>query len=103
MSTARMSEEAQPTSGPPKNVVTGAIKAMRPRQWVKNLLVLVEPMAALGGGGVLDVAHVSVDHVEGIAGDHFAEVGNPALIGGDLGGDVGEVLIGIAGGEDLVI
>lgn len=50
MSTARMSEEAQPTSGPPKNVVTGAIKAMRPRQWVKNLLVLAAPMAALGGG-----------------------------------------------------
>lgn len=27
-------------AGPPSNVVTGVIKAMRPRQWVKNLLVL---------------------------------------------------------------
>ncbi|MGV9802004.1 decaprenyl-phosphate phosphoribosyltransferase [Mycobacterium sp. NPDC003449] len=45
-----MSEEAQPAVGPPKNLAVGLVKALRPRQWVKNLLVLVAPLAALGGG-----------------------------------------------------
>jgi decaprenyl-phosphate phosphoribosyltransferase len=44
----RMSEEAPPVAGPPKNLATGLIKAIRPRQWVKNLLVLAAPVAALG-------------------------------------------------------
>jgi decaprenyl-phosphate phosphoribosyltransferase len=44
-----MSEEARPVAGPPKNLFTGIIKALRPRQWVKNLLVLVAPLFALGG------------------------------------------------------
>ncbi len=39
-SAAKMSEEPAPVKGPPSNVVTGLIKAVRPRQWVKNLLVL---------------------------------------------------------------
>src|ERR1700712_3136960 len=43
-----MSEEAPPVAGPPKNLATGVIKAIRPRQWVKNLLVLAAPVAALG-------------------------------------------------------
>lgn len=43
-----MSEEAPPVAGPPKNLVTGVVKAIRPRQWVKNLLVLAAPVAALG-------------------------------------------------------
>jgi decaprenyl-phosphate phosphoribosyltransferase len=44
-----MSEEAAPVTGPPSNLATGIIKAVRPRQWVKNLLVLAAPLAALGG------------------------------------------------------
>jgi decaprenyl-phosphate phosphoribosyltransferase len=44
-----MTEEAPPVAGPPKNLFTGIIKAIRPRQWVKNLLVLAAPLFALGG------------------------------------------------------
>ncbi|GLP73195.1 decaprenyl-phosphate phosphoribosyltransferase [Mycobacterium antarcticum] len=44
----RMSEEAPPVAGPPKNLASGLVKAIRPRQWVKNLLVLAAPVAALG-------------------------------------------------------
>lgn len=36
-------------AGPPSNLFAAIIKAVRPRQWVKNLLVLVAPLAALGG------------------------------------------------------
>jgi decaprenyl-phosphate phosphoribosyltransferase len=44
-----MSEEVEPVTGrPPSNLFTAIIKAIRPRQWVKNLLVLVAPLAALG-------------------------------------------------------
>ena len=44
-----MSEEAAPVAGPPKNLASGIVKAVRPRQWVKNLLVLAAPLFALGG------------------------------------------------------
>ena len=44
-----MSEEAAAVTEAPKNLFSGVVKAIRPRQWVKNLLVLAAPLAALGG------------------------------------------------------
>ena len=42
-------EKAEKTAaGPPANLVVGVIKAMRPRQWVKNVLVAAAPLAAWG-------------------------------------------------------
>ncbi|MGV0743187.1 decaprenyl-phosphate phosphoribosyltransferase [Mycolicibacterium sp. XJ870] len=54
-----MSEEAQPTAGPPKNLPAGLVKAVRPRQWVKNLLVLAAPLAAVGSGIEYDYADLA--------------------------------------------
>jgi len=35
-------------AGPPANLIVGVVKAMRPRQWVKNILVAAAALAALG-------------------------------------------------------
>lgn len=55
-----MSEEAKSVAGPPSNLFSGIIKAIRPRQWVKNLLVLLAPIAALGGNVEYDYKEVAI-------------------------------------------
>lgn len=40
-----MAEEAKELR-PPKNIFTAIIKAMRPRQWIKNILVVMAPLSA---------------------------------------------------------
>ncbi|WP_315772216.1 decaprenyl-phosphate phosphoribosyltransferase [Rhodococcoides kroppenstedtii] len=41
-----MSEEPTDAGRPPANLAAGIVKAVRPRQWVKNVLVLAAPLAA---------------------------------------------------------
>ncbi|MGV0635953.1 decaprenyl-phosphate phosphoribosyltransferase [Mycolicibacillus trivialis] len=53
-------DEAPATGGPPANLAAGVIKAVRPRQWVKNVLVVAAPLAALGRGLEVDYAAVAV-------------------------------------------
>lgn len=47
-----------PVTGPPSNLFTGTVKAIRPRQWVKNLLVFAAPLASLGGEAHYDYLEV---------------------------------------------
>ncbi|SPM33930.1 4-hydroxybenzoate polyprenyltransferase [Mycobacterium rhizamassiliense] len=55
-----MSEDVA-TGQPPANLIVGVVKAMRPRQWVKNVLVLLAPVAALGGPVHYDYAKVLIE------------------------------------------
>lgn len=41
-----MTEEAQLTEQPPKHRLPAAVRAMRPRQWIKNILVFTAPLSA---------------------------------------------------------
>ena len=45
----------------------------------------------LGGG--LDVSHVGFDHGKGISLDEAEQILGSLLVGGDLGGDVGEIVV----------
>lgn len=56
-----MSEETAAGLGPPTNLASGLVKAIRPRQWVKNLLVLAAPIAALGGDVQYDYDQVAIN------------------------------------------
>src|SRR3982074_877507 len=59
-SAPQMSESPPPVTGPPPNLAIGLIKAVRPRQWMKNLLVLLAPVAALGGNVHYDYREVAL-------------------------------------------
>ena len=56
-----MSEEPAAAGRPPKNLASGLVKAIRPKQWVKNLLVLAAPLFALGGGVTYDFREVFIN------------------------------------------
>jgi decaprenyl-phosphate phosphoribosyltransferase len=55
-----VSEEAAAVGRPPANLATGIVKAVRPRQWVKNLLVFAAPLFAFGGDVHYDIRDVLI-------------------------------------------
>lgn len=53
-----MSEDVQ--LRPPGNLLVGVVKAVRPRQWVKNSLVLLAPLSAAGSGHRYDYGQLAL-------------------------------------------
>ena len=48
MSASQLDQDTGSAAGPPRSLAAGLVKALRPRQWVKNILVFAAPVAALG-------------------------------------------------------